>query len=608
MVALAEFMIYFSSAFGLNRLISYNFDNPLYFSGGLSIIYSNFTLMIIILILVLAFIMVMIVTSSLVVTKKRDIAIMKALGVVPRKLYSFYLMEIYISFLLGFFGGMISGFVLFLIFNFIMGNLGFFTYFFIDFFFTPILFLSCLLGIFFISGTVLRKLGNKPVINCFSKDIPFDYDASNISAIPRWLTKFGYNLKISIINISRRTGEFKRYFIVFSFISLTIFTLALGTLVLNNSSQSWIQKSQGEDIIIIGHQDVLSNYSTMYETFSNPLIDLDDNFDFLKEDYLFNSSSVEGLRNFTQIQKIDERLLLYSDFEELDGYYYYQDGGYEIVGQQRTGRYPIIGINTSKLIQDYEIEGDYFTPLNSYNLMLIGDGLAYNFFDYPFEQSARIEQIDHTFHISGVVIDTFYSGYAAYIDIEVMREDLNYSKGETNLILLKLNPNTFNIIENDLNSYVHSNLGESYGIVSLSTPFQKNLDFVRNLSLIPGFLILMLGIISILSLYNYQKSGILDKAKDFLIMRAIGSKYRNLKRIMFFETLYIIIPALFLSLGIGMILNSIVIFERVYLPHISIPFLLTGIMLVIYLIINYLSLIPLIKKIKKFSIKDFEIY
>jgi ABC-type antimicrobial peptide transport system permease subunit len=207
-----------------------------------------------------------------------------------------------------------------------------------------------------------------------------------------------------------------------------------------------------------------------------------------------------------------------------------------------------------------------------------------------------------------VIIDTFYSGYAGYIDIEIMREDLNYTKGETNLVLMKLNPNAFNIIENDLISYVHSNLGENFGIISLSTPFQKNLDFVRNLSLIPGFLILMLGIISILSLYNYQKSGILDKAKDFLIMRAIGSKYRNLKRIMFFETLYIIVPALFLSLGIGMILNSFVIFERVELPHISIPFLLTGVMLVIYLIINYLSLIPLIKKIKKFSIKDFEIY
>ena len=105
-------MIYFSSSFGLNTLITYSFENPLYFSGGLSKIYSNFTLMIIILILTLAFIMVIVVTSSLIMTKKRDIAIMKSLGAIPRKLYNFYLTEIYISFLLGFLVGLVFGFII----------------------------------------------------------------------------------------------------------------------------------------------------------------------------------------------------------------------------------------------------------------------------------------------------------------------------------------------------------------------------------------------------------------------------------------------------------------------------------------------------------------
>jgi ABC-type antimicrobial peptide transport system permease subunit len=601
-------MIYFASSFGLNTLLKYNFENSLYFSGGLSKIYSNFTLMIISLILALAFIMVIVVTSSLIMTKKRDIAIMKSLGAIPRKLYSFYLTEVYISFLIGFLVGLLLGFITFLIFNSVMINLGFSPYFYIDFFFTPILFFSCLLGIFFISGSVLRKLGNKQVIDSFSKDIPYSYDASKITLIPRWLTRFGFNFKISIINMTRRTSEFKRYFIVFSFISVIIFTLALGSLVLNSSAQNWIQKSQGEDMVVIGNRELLNNYSNMYELFSNPKIQIDEGVNLLQKDYIINSSLINELKNFSQIQQIDERLLSYADFEELNGYYYYEGGGYQIVGQQRTGRYPIMGINTSRMIQDFEIEGDYFTPANSYDLMFIGDGLAYNFFDYPFEQSARIEQIDHTFHISGVVIDTFFSGYAAYIDLKVMREALNYTHGETNLVLLKLKPYTFNTIKDDLNALVNTSLGEDFKVLSMSATFQKNINFLNNLNLIPGFLILILGIISILSLYNYQKSGIIDKAKDFLIMRALGSKYRNLKRIIFLESLYVILPSLFLSLGVGMILNSIVLFDRVNLPNISVPFLLISIMLVLFLFINYLSVFPLMKKIRKFSIKDFEIY
>jgi ABC-type antimicrobial peptide transport system permease subunit len=109
-------------------------------------------------------------------------------------------------------------------------------------------------------------------------------------------------------------------------------------------------------------------------------------------------------------------------------------------------------------------------------------------------------------------------------------------------------------------------------------------------------------------LYNYQKGGIMDKAKDFLIMRAIGTKYKFLKRIMFFEAMYIIIPSLLLSLGLGMILNSLILLQRIYLPHISVPFTIIGIFFVIFLLFNYLSLFPILKKIKKFTIKDFDIY
>ena len=88
-------------------------------------------------------------------------------------------------------------------------------------------------------------------------------------------------------------------------------------------------------------------------------------------------------------------------------------------------------------------------------------------------------------------------------------------------------------------------------------------------------------------------------------MRAIGSKNKSLKRILFLETLFVLVPSLCLSLGIGMILNSIVLFERVYLPHISIPFIIIGILFGIFSLLNFISLYPIIRKIKNFTIKNF---
>ena len=609
-IAFTIFLINFISAIGFNNFITYSYENSYYFSGGINIVYTDFTTLVLILMLILAFAVVIIVTSTLIITKKRDIAIMKALGSLPKKLYSFYLTEAYLVFIIGFLLGVIIGFISYGILAFVAPFFGIFTSFQIDFIFTPILFFSCLGGIYIVPGVILRKIGTQNTIKLFSRDIPYSYDASKkLSSVPRWLSSIGYNFKISIINTIRRKGEFKRYLIVFSIISLIIFTLGLGSIVLSNSSKEWIAKSQGSDIIAIGHRDVIQNYTLMYSMFSSPEIIITENdIDFFDPNYLFNLSAVVELANISEIEKIDQRLINFFNTTELDGYHFLEDGGYIIAGQQRSTSIPIIGLNTSKIIQNFEIEGTYFEETDPINMM-IGDGLGYNFFDYPLDQSMRIELgLGHSFQISGVVIDSFYSGFAGYIDLEVMQGELNFSSNEINLLLLKIKPGEYNNIIGNLELIINESLGENFSFVNLNPIFENNYDFLNNLSLYPYLIIIMMAIISIISLYNYQKGSILEKAKDFLIMRAIGSQYKSIKRILFLEALYIIIPSLFLSLSVGMILNSTILLNRAYLPHISIPIVIGGILFVALLIFNYLSLFPILKRIKKFTINDFDMY
>jgi len=599
------------SSMGLNRFLTYQYENEFYFKGGISIVFTDFTILILSLIVTLAFTIVIIVTSTLVINKKRDIAIMKALGTLPRKLYNFYLTEVYVVFIVGFLIGLIIGFVSYGIFAFIMLLLGIVSSFQIDFIYTPILFFSCLGGIYFVPGVILRKLGNQNTIKLFSNDIPYNYDASRgFTFVPKWLSSIGFNFKISVINTLRRKGEFKRYLIVFSIISLVIFTLGLGIIVLRDSSQEWIRKSQGEDIIAIGHRDIIQNYSLMYSMFSNPDIIITENsIDFLNPNYMFNLSDIEELNNITEVDSIDQRLLNFFNITELDGYHFLVDGGYLIAGQQRSGIFPIIGVNISEMIQDFEIEGEYFAQEDSVN-MIIGDGLGYNFFDYPLSQSLRVEELGlgHTFHISGVVLDSFYSGFAGYVDLEVMQEDLNFSEQNINLLLLKIRPGEYDSVLDNIESIINGNLGDNFTYINLNQTFNDNLQFLNNLTLYPAFLIIVMAVISILSLYNYQKGSIIEKAKDFLIMKAVGSKYKNIKKILFLEALYVIIPSLFLSLGIGMILNSLFLFQRVSLPHILTPFIIISLLFIAFLTFNYLSLFPILSKIKKFTIKDFDIY
>ncbi|MFX1256379.1 MAG: FtsX-like permease family protein [Promethearchaeota archaeon] len=618
-IALAIFMIYFSNSIGLNLFISSisqnTYKNKYYFSGAISLIYSQFNTLILVLVLLLAFIVVVFITTTLIVNKKRDIAIMKALGTLPEKLYGFYLLEAYLIFLFGFILGVIFGLIIWGICALVMIFLFKFSLIFhFELIYTSILFTSCSLGIFLISGFMLRKIGNQKIVKTFSKDIPYNYDATKrFTIIPRLLSSLGFNVKIAVIDTIRRKGEFIRFLTIFSLIFLILFTLGLGNFVLNTSSREWIRKSQDENIVVIGHEDTVDYYSEMYEMFSNPDIFVDeDDIEFTDSKYMFKLENIENdLENIDDIKKIDERLIKFCDVKEMKGIVYSGEGdtsGYYEVGQDREGNFPIIGVNPEHIIQDFEIEGRFFDDDDSFDNMTIGDGLAYNFFDYPLDQSLKLVNLDHKFHICGVIIDSFYCGYAGYVGLDIFQEELDFIDEEINLILLKVKDGKYDDIKDKLKDIIEENLGEDFTFQLLDKIFEKNLNSLSTLSLYPIFLIIIIAAISILSLYNYQKAGLIEKAKDFLIMRAIGSKRKSLKRILLLEAFFVIIPSLLLSLGIGMILNSVFLIERVYLPPIYVPFIGIALLFGILIIFNYLSIIPILKKIEKFSIKDFEIY
>ena len=608
-IAVTEFLIYFTTTLGLNIFIQVDFNNIYYFSGGIYAIYRQFNTIIQILIILLSVVIVVVVTTTQVISKKRDIAIMKALGTLPKKLYSFYLLEVYILFFLGFLLGLIFGYITYGVFVLIMLFFNFPITFQIDIIYTPILLVSCVLGIFIITGYTLRKIGGKSIIKTFSKDIPYNYDASKkLKFIPKWLASLSFNMKIAIINVVRKKGEFKRYLTIFTLLSLLIFTLGLGTLILSTSSNEWISKSQNENIIAIGHEEVINNYSLMYQMFSNPNLLISENdINFTDSQYLFNSSDINEIKDLNGVELIEERLINFYDVEEIQGIHITEDDTYKVVGKDRKDTVPIIGINPENIIQDFEIEGRFFTEEDALDNMTIGDGLAYNFFDYALDQSLKISVTGKTFHVSGVVIDSFFSGYAGYISINESRKLLNLKHNEINIVLIKLHPNTYDGIQQELEN-ITQNLGTHFSYLKLDKVFKMNLNFLSNLSLYPMFLIIILSAIAILTLFNYQKAGIMEKSKDFLIMRAIGSKSRSLRKILFTESTLMLIPSLLLSLGIGMIINTTFLFEREYLPPFYVPFIFFLVLLGIFLFFNFLSLIPIIKKINYFTIKDFNIY
>ncbi|MEJ2248488.1 MAG: FtsX-like permease family protein [Candidatus Lokiarchaeota archaeon] len=607
-VSLLEFLIYVSNSLGLNMFypISYNSTNSLFFSGLIKIVFQEFQTLIIVLVLILSVTIIIIVGTTFISNRKRDISIMKALGTLPRKLYSYYLTEIYLLFLLGFVIGMVFGLLFFSIYYFILSYIGYPLLLKIDIFYTLIFLGVCLLGIFLIPGYKLRKIGRENVSEFQSKDIPFNYDASkNFKFIPKWLMHLGFTFKLSIMGIIRKKGEFKRYFITFFILSLVLFSFGLGILVVRASSVSWVERSQGNNIIAIGNKDVLNSYEKMYNMFSDSNIFVDkNNINFLNPDYLFNSTDLSQLSSLQGIDKIDPRLISFCNVKEISGTLI-QNEGYKIVGQSRTGNYPIMGVNQSDLIQSFETEGNF--SLNSIN-MSIGDGLATNFFENPFYEKLLLTNYHRRFEISSVVIDSFYSGYSGYVDINQFRSILNLTSNEVNILLIKVDSKSYPEIKNNLTSIIASNLGSNFTFVELNPVFAENVNFINSLMIYPYLFFFLLSLVIFSTFYHYQKGGINEKVKDFLIMRSIGTKRKKLKRILFLEAFYAIIPSCLLSLAVGMIFNRLFLLQRALMPPLYVPYLVITIITVIFLIINYLSVIPIVKKIDRRSVMEFAVF
>ena len=60
-IAFTVFLINFASAIGFNTFITYGYENTYYFSGGVALVYTDFTTLVIVLMLIMAFAVVVIV-------------------------------------------------------------------------------------------------------------------------------------------------------------------------------------------------------------------------------------------------------------------------------------------------------------------------------------------------------------------------------------------------------------------------------------------------------------------------------------------------------------------------------------------------------------------
>lgn len=604
LTAISIFFIYLGNGLGLvffNLIPQFNITT--------SELFSQYFKFIIISSIVITIIWIVIVNHTLIQHKTHDIAIMKAVGAIQKKMRSHFIAVVLVIDIIGVVIGLVAGFILYLVFFFVLSAVGFDIVIYIDFIFSSILVVGIFLATFIVNGYELWKVSNKNYANIAVGDIPRKAEVQLVDYKPK--KKFGLQIKVALRNLTRKKKSFYRVFLTTAITLSIIVTLTVSVIVISSTSIQSISGAQGDDALVIGHSDVVDHYIQRYEEFSEPDLEFTNNENMTKSEYLMNETIIDGIFNSfsSNYTYWDKRLLTYQYAYELKGYIFdVEDGNasYQVIGSNREGYVPVLGLEFKEYTSGWNIFG---TLNNASNSAIVGDTLANAMFESAIYQRIRLQNVSiNEYNITGVLIDSFCAGYATYIQLDMLQQDF-YLDNYINLVVVGI-PSDGNktFLIQTLQTEITAILGSDFVVRDLTPTFENNIHSLYPFLIISVIVILIETIVIIGSLFLYQLGNFRERAPDFVIIRSMGGTSKFIKSVIFLEDLAIILISSSIAIGVSLIFNSAVLFGDTYLPPLWVIFVvwISACLIVIAIVrISIYFLYKELDKLQKEILKDF---
>jgi ABC-type antimicrobial peptide transport system permease subunit len=326
-----------------------------------------------------------------------------------------------------------------------------------------------------------------------------------------YLDSFGLPFRIATKGTGRRfRGSGRTLLSLFLSISLASM-LWIGGGVVEATTDAYVIRSMGSDVIAIGNPDLLSQYYNAYSLSGDTL---NESFDFMNSSYMIPSSLIGNVTELPAVTKIDLRLLRFSDIREGPGIIWNPTfEQYESIGQGRRGTALIVGLDWDSTVSNWFFEGE---EVSSDLDVWIGGQLAVAMYDDPLVQ--KLEVSGSSLNVSAIAFDILNGGDVAFLNLELMQDLFGVSG--VNLALFQLegyNPSTIAQIE----TLAHA---EGFEIFLQQDLLEENLDTIGAFWLLIQPLPIMALISAFLSLMNYLLVSVFGRLRDYIIMKSIGAK------------------------------------------------------------------------------------
>jgi len=386
----------------------------------------------------------------------------------------------------------------------------------------PLLQIGILAAMYIIAGYYSAQ---KPIYDTVqeSPSLALNPDVGSKVTKTGFLDGFGLAFRIAAKGTGRRIRGTRRTMISL-FLSFTIASvLWMGGGVIETTSQSYLMRSMGTNVIAVGDSALLDQYYDAYSPYGAPL---NESFSYLESSHILNASLLSELENVLGVVAVESRLLMFSDVQEGDGIIWNEViEDWTSIGDDREGSALLVGVNWDSTISDWYYEG---TSANDTEVWL-GGTLADQMFVDPLVQSLRFG--GNSLHVSARAFDTLNGGMMALMDMSILQSYAGVTG--SNLALVQLDYYDESVITQI------ENLADTYGfdIFRQETVLEENIAAVHAIWILLNPLALMALVSAFLGLLNYLLVSVFGRLRDYIIMRSIGAKPSFIAKVMIAEGL-----------------------------------------------------------------------
>ncbi|MHA2396363.1 MAG: FtsX-like permease family protein, partial [Candidatus Thorarchaeota archaeon] len=539
-------------------------------SSSFGTFFSTFVWTILLLVFVLGAVVVSTTISLEMITRRRDIGLMKSIGTLLDAIFDFFMAQSVIMLLASIVLGLSFGTILYMAgliwLNSIVSGIQITNAF-------PVIQLTVLAVVLVIAGYLSAQ---KPIYDTVqeSPSLALNPDVGTKVRVSGFLDSFGLPFRIATKGTGRRLRGTRRT-VLSLFLSFTIASLLwIGGGVVHTTSSSYVTRSMGTNIVAIGNPALLESYYDAYSLYGDPL---NDSFNFISSADMMPTQLFDDLENVLGVTNVESRLVVYSDVEEMPGIIWNEElDQYEYIGQDRTSSAVLVGVDWDTTISDWYYEG---RRIENTQQVWIGGKMASDFFEDPLIQSLGVQ--GHSLEIKAHAFDVLNGGMMAIMELSLLQSYWGVSG--TNLVLVQLEE-----YEDALISQIDL-LAESYGfdIFRQQDVLELNLETIDAIWTLLNPLAIVTLLSAFLSLMNYLLVSVFGRLRDYVIMRSVGAKPSFLAKVMVAEGLEVGlragIPALIVStlLSIYSLIPEAAVSSLAYFPVTILAVLVTMIAVIL---------------------------